>query len=99
METLEQDKFVPFFFNPLSVVPIGSMEALDGWPPPVSSAGYIFFQVMPHFKERGSCCQQKLLAHITLQSCRELCYGSMWVMLGHSVVLPKISDWGSNTES
>ena len=39
----------------------------------------------------GSCCQQKLLAHITLQSRRGWCYGSMWVILGHSAVVTKKS--------
>ena len=27
------------FFHPLLVAPLGLMETLDGWPPPVSSAG------------------------------------------------------------
>ena len=69
------------FFYPLPVAPVGLMKALDRRPPPVSRAAYIIFEVKPRFLLRDSCCQRKLLEHIALQSRREYCYGSMWVIL------------------
>ena len=49
-----------FSLCPEPMAPVGLMEALNGWPPSISSTGYNFLSEAL-FLLQGSCCLRKLL--------------------------------------